>query len=85
MSTCPHCYVGLCKKHPRQDSGMREKMLAASKAEVQKRLFDSLIKPKMDKLAAEKKGTSAEEIGKYKKVRPPLRLCAPVCGGRRES
>jgi hypothetical protein len=28
---CPHCYVGLCKKHKLQDHGEREKKLLASR------------------------------------------------------
>lgn len=45
--SCPHCYVGLCKKHKMQDHGRREKLLLASKQDLQKKLFETLVKPQV--------------------------------------
>jgi hypothetical protein len=74
MSSCPHCYVGLCKRHKLQDHGRREQNLMASKSELQKKLFESLVKPQLVKLDQQMKANSVENVNKYKEV----------CGRRRK-
>lgn len=68
MSSCPHCYVGLCKKHKMQDHGRREQALLASKQEISKKLYETLVQPQLAKINAEKAANSAKEQEKYRQV-----------------
>jgi hypothetical protein len=52
-----------------QDHGQREKLLLASKQELQKKIFELSVKPQAEKILAAQKGTSAKELDKYKEVR----------------
>lgn len=66
---CPHCYVGLCKKHKLQDHGEREKKLLASRQVLQKKMIEESVKPHAARILAQGKGTSEKELDKYREVR----------------
>jgi len=52
-----------------QDHGRREQALLASKQELSKRLYESLVQPQLAKIEQEKKAASAKEQEKYREVR----------------
>ena len=91
-TVCPSCYVGLCKRHPRQDSGAGLKAKGpADKASTISRLYDDLIEKKLAKsrmeAAAEREAEAAAEAAQVR-VLPwpcaalPYQLSAAHCSLR---
>ena len=79
-TVCPACYVGLCKRHLRQDSGAGLKAKGpADKASTISRLYDDLIEKKLAKsrmeAAAEREAEAAAEAAQ---VRVLQRCCAAL-------
>lgn len=58
---CPSCFVGLCKRHPRQDHGVSRVTGPPSKGAVIKSLYQELVGKKLEKLKAEEKLSAYEE------------------------
>ena len=57
---CPHCYVGLCKRHPLQDSGAKLKgQVPANKGEIINKLYKELVEKKLIKSRLEEAALTA--------------------------
>lgn len=67
MATCPQCFVGLCKRHPLQDSGQRRSNLLAQEKTLNK-LHSSLVKEQLSRLQSKfgNAGTSRSDLQSYK-------------------
>lgn len=70
MSKCTACLQGMCRKHPTQDHGEREKRIKAmaksSSTSFLKRSYEELIKGQLDKIEADSNIGSKEERLSYK-------------------
>lgn len=70
MSKCTACLQGMCRKHPLQDHGEREKKIKslakASASSFLKRSYEELIKGQLDKMEADANVGSKEECMSYK-------------------
>ena len=70
MSKCTACLQGMCRKHPTQDHGEREKRIKAmaksSSSSFLKRSYEELIKGQLDKIEADSNIGSKEERLSYK-------------------
>lgn len=62
------CCVTVHLHHIQQDHGKREQALLNSKAELQKRLYASIVQPKMAQIIASQKANCAEKNDKYREV-----------------
>ena len=76
MPSCPQCYVGLCKKHPRQDHGETANAIKAklvNKDKVLDSLFNDLVGTRLRDAEALKRWETAEADNSYKEVQYMIR------------
>ena len=70
MSKCTACLQNMCRKHPLQDHGEREKKIKAlaksSATSFLKRSYEELIRGQIDKMEADANVGSKEELTSYK-------------------
>ena len=70
MSKCTACLQNMCRKHPLQDHGEREKKIKAlaksSASSFLKRSYEELIRGQIDKMEADANVGSKEELTSYK-------------------
>ena len=82
MAMCTTCLQGLCRRHPLQDHGRREKAIKEKLESVtgggstggaggglasSRTSFGDLIKAQIERLESEKKGTAEEENDRYRR------------------
>mmetsp|Transcript_32329 Transcript_32329/g.30836 ORF Transcript_32329/g.30836 Transcript_32329/m.30836 type:complete len:222 (-) Transcript_32329:389-1054(-) len=87
MSKCTACLQRLCRKHPSQDHGEREKkiveMAKSSGSSFLKRSYQELIKTQLDKFEADANVGSKEEGESYKLAMEEERVKADSRGKRK--
>ena len=87
MSKCTSCLQNMCRKHPLQDHGEREKKIKslakASSNSFLKRSYQELIKGQIDKMEAAANVGSKEESDSYKNSMGEEREKAEKRGKRR--
>lgn len=70
MSKCTACLQNMCRKHPTQDHGEREKKIKelakSSSTSFLKRSYEELIRGQIDKMEAAANVGSKEELSSYK-------------------
>jgi hypothetical protein len=87
MSKCTACLQRMCRKHPTQDHGEREKkivqMAKSSGTSFLKRSYEELIKTQLDKFEADANVGSKEESESYKLAMEEERVKADSRGKRK--